>query len=606
MLKMGFAVVMLKTKRNNKSGRDDLVRLLPVVQRLVAMVKELRCFEGTELGDAFAALQVEVVRAFDGKVVPELATQLQMPLLVALLGGTNTGKSTVFNALAGVLLSDTRVTAGATKHPLIYVHERWRDELLGGAVFPGLECVELVDPAELVAPNEAQRLFVHFHERAELEQLAYLDSPDLDSLEPHNREKALLVQAHADVCLYVTTPHKYKDRVLVSDVLESVKQRKQVVVLFNQVEEALVYRTVADDMQRQAGKDVAMVGFLPIVGDKEPAVVLAERAREQLDAVIDLAERKVLKTRVVRHALDSVVARVRAWVARYRAEAGHKAAIFAEVQRQLERNKAEYARDVQLPFPEAREALVRQLAATELARQLPKAKAETPRLFDLLRHAIAYVGTRLSSFFVQGLEAAGAQTATLETMGMERDAIDLQRIQQLALLLRSRIDARLREQAPTSQLSLALFNRFFSADDLEHFEARVAAAHAAALEKSTPVGKVLLDKVAAGSERRTLPVLANLAKATGGGAVAWVTSGLGFWDLLFFPLGFVGGGYLVASLLYLGIRSARRQFDLQRQQVFADVVQSVLVGPFVREVEAVASEEDMDRLEALCAQLAGS
>ena len=88
------------------------------------------------------------------KILPELEAHLKLPVFVGIQGGTNSGKSTVFNALIGKLLSPAVVLASATKHPLAFLHARWRPAFLDRQVFSGIELKEMADPKELIVDPE--------------------------------------------------------------------------------------------------------------------------------------------------------------------------------------------------------------------------------------------------------------------------------------------------------------------------------------------------------------------------------------------------------------------------------------------------------------------
>ena len=61
------------------------------------------------------------------KLVPHLAGE--GCLIAAVAGGTNSGKSTVFNTLLGAAISPVAPTAAATRHPVIAAHPEPRGPL---------------------------------------------------------------------------------------------------------------------------------------------------------------------------------------------------------------------------------------------------------------------------------------------------------------------------------------------------------------------------------------------------------------------------------------------------------------------------------------------
>ena len=68
------------------------------------------------------------------KLVPHLAGE--GCLVAAVAGGTNTGKSTVFNLLLGRVVSPMVTTAAATCHPVLAGNERREAECLDSKLVP--------------------------------------------------------------------------------------------------------------------------------------------------------------------------------------------------------------------------------------------------------------------------------------------------------------------------------------------------------------------------------------------------------------------------------------------------------------------------------------
>jgi energy-coupling factor transporter ATP-binding protein EcfA2 len=124
------------------------------------------------------------------------ANSLDAPLVVLILGPTGSGKSTLFNTLAGRPASATGVLRPTTREVVVLVHPGDRAALLEGAL-AGLEPerLRLVD-AESIGPG-----------------IVLVDAPDLDSIEHANREMADHLVEAADLCLFVTTATRYADRV---------------------------------------------------------------------------------------------------------------------------------------------------------------------------------------------------------------------------------------------------------------------------------------------------------------------------------------------------------------------------------------------------------
>ncbi|MEZ0228847.1 MAG: GTPase, partial [Planctomycetota bacterium] len=126
--------------------------------------------------------------------------------IVAIAGGTNVGKSTVFNWLAGEVVSRSAPLARFTKWPAIYVHESEKGPLGDGAFLPGYKKLALERPEQLSEPGEGLRVFVRGHDREEAKGIVLVDSPDIDSTHEQNRIVAQDLLDLADAIVFVATP----------------------------------------------------------------------------------------------------------------------------------------------------------------------------------------------------------------------------------------------------------------------------------------------------------------------------------------------------------------------------------------------------------------
>ena len=134
-------------------------------------------------------------------------------LWAVLLGGTGTGKSTVFNVLCGAPLSETGVERPKTTGPILYAHQD--SDLRKGLPLPGMEIT--ARPASEADLNPAGglggRLIVLEHDREDFSHLVLADTPDLDSVDQANRTIAENIYQLSDAVIFVASQEKYADEV---------------------------------------------------------------------------------------------------------------------------------------------------------------------------------------------------------------------------------------------------------------------------------------------------------------------------------------------------------------------------------------------------------
>jgi energy-coupling factor transporter ATP-binding protein EcfA2 len=161
-----------------------------------------------------------------------------MPCLwVVFLGGTGTGKSTLFNALCGAALSETGVERPKTYGPILYAPEGCpleKDFPLAGIELCKETCE---DGGRKSATGAAGRLMILEHTRSEFSHLVLADTPDLDSVEMVNRQVAEDLFLLSDAVIFVTSQEKYADEVPYQFLLRALQGQRPFYVLFNKAEE---------------------------------------------------------------------------------------------------------------------------------------------------------------------------------------------------------------------------------------------------------------------------------------------------------------------------------------------------------------------------------
>lgn len=173
----------------------------------------------------------DVVSMLDRSVIPQLSADC--PLLVAVTGGGSTGKSTIFNLLAGRKASAADPKAGYTRrmvaaiHPKVAADER-KMELLFERFRANARPRKLEIADEALSPGDP--VYVECPDIPE--HLVLVDTPDFDTGTREgftNRAAAKEILDVADVILYVATNATYNNKSgtdFVRSVLSEVGLRK--------------------------------------------------------------------------------------------------------------------------------------------------------------------------------------------------------------------------------------------------------------------------------------------------------------------------------------------------------------------------------------------
>ncbi|HJQ95163.1 MAG TPA: GTPase [Acidimicrobiia bacterium] len=163
--------------------------------------------ESIDFDTTLHGLRDEALSILKNYLLPRIKGSL--PLVVALVGSTGAGKSTLLNSLAGEVVSMPGVLRPTTKRARVWAEEDATDELAHlGPVTVGNHPL--------------------------LDELALVDTPDLDSDFIEHRAEALTVSQASDLILFVTTAARYGDR-LVWATLESLVKARPMAIVLNRV-----------------------------------------------------------------------------------------------------------------------------------------------------------------------------------------------------------------------------------------------------------------------------------------------------------------------------------------------------------------------------------
>ncbi len=158
--------------------------------------------------------------------------------VLALVGGTGVGKSSVLNALAGAEVSPARALRPTTDHPLAWVANDAREEVAPLLDWLGVERVA-------------------GHDRADLSGVAILDLPDVDSIRPDHRATVDALLPRIDAVAWVVDPEKYDDEVLHGYLRRTAPHAERMRFIFNKADrlDPGDRQTLIDDFRRRLAAD---------------------------------------------------------------------------------------------------------------------------------------------------------------------------------------------------------------------------------------------------------------------------------------------------------------------------------------------------------------
>ncbi|MCH2211955.1 MAG: GTPase domain-containing protein [Fuerstiella sp.] len=189
------------------------------------------------LSDAASVLQPDPLQSCEWyqllrqKLLPQLGAEAW--LVAAVVGGTNIGKSVVFNHLAGCRASSTSPHASGTKHPVCLVPDGFTDRQDLQQVFPDFHLREWSDADHALRETAHHELY--WRCSSDLPStLLVLDTPDIDSDVRVNWVRADAIRRCADVLIVVLTQQKYNDAAVKEFFRKAADEDKAVLIVFNQ------------------------------------------------------------------------------------------------------------------------------------------------------------------------------------------------------------------------------------------------------------------------------------------------------------------------------------------------------------------------------------
>ncbi|MBT2443449.1 50S ribosome-binding GTPase [Streptomyces sp. ISL-36] len=186
-----------------------------------------------------------------GRVLDEAAARQRLSArhtVVAIAGATGSGKSTLFNALAGVPVSETGLRRPTTSAPIALSWSEGSAGLLDRLAVPG---------------RLRRRPLAGGAADEDLQGLVLIDLPDHDSAVTAHRDQVDRVLALVDAVIWVVDPEKYADALLHERYLRPLAGHAEVTfVVLNQIDRLSgeAADLVLDDLRRLLDEDGMALG----------------------------------------------------------------------------------------------------------------------------------------------------------------------------------------------------------------------------------------------------------------------------------------------------------------------------------------------------------
>jgi hypothetical protein len=250
---------------------------VPAVRELGVVADALERLSFGLSGTSAAELRTErdrVVRLLRG-VLARSATP-HAPLLVVVAGGTGAGKSTTVNSLAGRGVTATGVVRPTTRVATLVCHPQDRDWFADERVLPGLVRVE--EPAAGTLRGDQLALSTS---PALPAGIALVDTPDVDSVERHNRVVAERALDAADVWLWLATARTYADEVGMTYLRRARDRQALTAIAITQLRGPEDAEVLADVARVHLAEGVepdrtVAIAHAEVVDDRLPAEVVAD------------------------------------------------------------------------------------------------------------------------------------------------------------------------------------------------------------------------------------------------------------------------------------------------------------------------------------------
>lgn len=182
----------------------DVPELLDAIDLVIARAHGVIPQEVSALAEQFAG-EIRERRGFLGET-----------LVLAIAGGTGTGKSSLVNALAGEVITSVSVLRPHTDEPFAVVPEN-----------PEPAVTVLLDTLDIA----------YRHEHKAFTRTAIIDLPDIDSIADWHRERVEDLIPRVDGVIWLFDPDKYRDPIVHDEFLAQLAEhRSQFIFALNKID----------------------------------------------------------------------------------------------------------------------------------------------------------------------------------------------------------------------------------------------------------------------------------------------------------------------------------------------------------------------------------
>ncbi|HEX9354939.1 MAG TPA: GTPase [Streptosporangiaceae bacterium] len=199
--------------------RVDARQLEAALLALRRRIVDVNLVYETGGAEATRAERRKLLSQIDDYLLPRIR-QSEGPILVALVGSTGAGKSTLVNSVVGAQVSATGIRRPTTNSPVLACHPDEADWFAENVFLPTVPRVR----QEGLARSGRDGLLVLAASEGMPKGVALLDTPDIDSVVSAHRDFAHQFLDASDLWLFMTTASRYADAA-VWELLEYAKER---------------------------------------------------------------------------------------------------------------------------------------------------------------------------------------------------------------------------------------------------------------------------------------------------------------------------------------------------------------------------------------------